>query len=467
MQSRSTRKEPDSKNGKSSHNDDNRPEVLTKKASGGSVSRHKLSVNKILESQQQMKALEESNGKLHITNTGVIEIDKVLDDDQRKFSNATNQNQNSPSNKYRFGNSKYLMTTDEESPSQIEFSVPEGQHKHPEPPQKRSNDSRNLDDLDTSTPEPEPKKTKSKLPKPPPDFHAHANQRSRQLKYASSISTDTITTSDEQNQKNQNKTNWNQQAAESIRKESNAKQNDSPVNVEENRQSNVSNKPSKVITKPNVRKRTLSRNNSANFSTNSPNNAPDRKSTLISASSSNQSMPSLTSEDAPLREPTKPLRNRSRRSPIKSKKSPSKLPQQELNDDEKPVVDDSDSDELEKTKSSTKRNLYFFSEASDENRQQRLKSNRPAPLMTSFPSRNKATRDINQALDERNEAIGIEKFVLSNEDCLTKNGKGKEYIPPNWDIKCVKIPAPNDAKYIHVKQSTYSMSSIMNGVKRT
>ncbi|EAX86228.1 hypothetical protein TVAG_509770 [Trichomonas vaginalis G3] len=467
MQSKGSNRIPDGKNHKNSKKGDEKPEVLSKKQSNGSTSRHKLSVNRILESQQQMRALEASNGKLHVSNTGVIEINQMIADNDN--NSAANSNfQTSPSNAKHFGTSKYLETTSEDSQNSSDFTLPEAKHQKPKAEQNIVNYNQSKENDSSNSPETPPKKAKASLPKPPPEIQKRANQRSRQLKYASSISAESITNSNDNDSAKPEKENWNHEPAESIRQkvERESKASEKPKSNIKNSNQENSKIPNKVITKPKVRKHRLSRNNnsSTNSSNNvlaSPNNKKENKNTFISASSSNQSIPSLNSEDAPLREPTKPLRTRSRRSPVKKKPT-----QKDLNDDEKPIPIDDDSDD-EKEKSAQKRNLYFFSEASDEHKQQKLKSNRPAPLVTSFPSRNKKTREINAALTERNEQLPPDRFVLTNVDALTKNGPGKDYIPPDWNISCVKIPAPNDATYIHKKQSTYSMSSIMNGVKRT
>lgn len=153
-----------------------------------------------------------------------------------------------------------------------------------------------------------------------------------------------------------------------------------------------------------------------------------------------------------LHEPYESPQKRARRSPLKRR------------DDEIAIkIDVSDSEEEEER--NTKRRPiigpYFTESTSGEFK----KRGRPTPIIVDSRPRSREARKVNDELKRRDEMAPADNFILScDEKCLNRTS-GK-YIPPNWSIQVKKVESPNDAVFMHKIQSIYSMSSILNGLKK-
>ena len=159
-----------------------------------------------------------------------------------------------------------------------------------------------------------------------------------------------------------------------------------------------------------------------------------------------------------LHEPFETPANRSRRSPLRMQSV------KQVNADEIPI-DFNDSSDDEKHESQKQVFNPYFSDSESEGSKKR-KENRPTPLVIDQRPRSREARMMNAQLEKRNQNMAPDSFVIKCDD-KSLNRKGGKYYPPNWSITVQKVDKPNDAKYVHQIETRYSMSSILNAVKKT
>ena len=261
--------------------------------------------------------------------------------------------------------------------------------------------------------------------------------------------------SSEENNKQKQNSDWRGSSTDSARRK---------VDSEYSQADNNQNKPKRKITRPipqrdNQKNEVLKAKPKPKPPTDCP--PPSRRVRRTSSGCSQSSQieeRGVITHSSSLHEPFETPTHRSRRSPLRMQNV------KQVNADEIPI-DFHDSSDDEKHESQKQVFNPYFSDSESEGSKKR-KENRPTPLVIDQRPRSREARRMNAELEKRNKNAAPDSFVLKCDE-KSLNRKGGKYYPPNWSITVQKIDKPNDAKYVHQIETRYSMSSILNAVKRT
>ena len=475
--------------------------------SRSSSKRNKLSISAIIAAQEQKKIIEQASLDLPLTNSGVIEVNLLAS--EKELSEA---DQKQKKKKHR---KKNKSSKSKEKDSYSDNSEKDEKNQSPLKPSSKSPDK-------SDSPGKQGKKVKKQkihLPPVPPQEPVKAMEKQPQepvepqngfspqkvipVKRTSSRFSDNLSFSISSDDPFKSidtigSTDWRQLSNDSLRREDS--EVSTTVSGEGTNDSTPQRKrPRKIITKPTPERPSLlamlkpasqpqvrpPSSEAAKKYPSPPKEAPparksrnrlesDSCSTLsidndplkVDVRRTNDSS-TFTTDDSTtsLHEPRLTPTRRARKSPLRINSRNSTQSGEFLSADEIAVVTESDSsDEDENNAKHSKFSRYgpYFSESASSS--EKPKKNRPPPLKIDNKPRNREARKINDELERRDLNTPHDPFVIKSDLSCLKGGK--EFSSPNWEITIKRLNEPNDAKYIHQMQTMYSMSSILNGLKK-
>ncbi|EAY01675.1 hypothetical protein TVAG_384140 [Trichomonas vaginalis G3] len=474
--------------------------------------KHKLSVRKVLAAKEQMEALKSCSSDILLPKSGSPESNNIIEEqNEKQFNEIENQDADDKQKKHKHkkktkNTAKSVAAPNNDSDNEIDFE------------QKVAEDTQSTASETKKKRASKKKSAVKKLPKPeitipnvpePNKIPMGESPIIRPLHFRGTLSSESFASEDPfksidvYNSKDDE--NWR---TLSIDDASSMKSRDSMISEPDTMDSGRK-RPRKIITKPSTDKSPLinvlkSNNQSPQklplFPSPPKEAPPARKSRLRydSESCSTQSIDgeppkadirrnnsstnpdtgnytttttttaTITTEDsAELHEPRESPPRRARRSPLKAVNINKITPTNSEEFDEVPIdgvpdSDDSYSDE-KNSKATNLRKAQFFSDSST-NENGKSKKNRPPALQIEQKAGSREVRAINEELERRNQSAPSDCFIIkADTECLTKQSA---YVPPKWDIVCEKLNEPNNNKYIHQMKVRYSMSSILNGLKK-
>ena len=473
------------------------------KTSGKTVSkRNKLSVGNIIAAQEQKKILESADIDIPLTKSGIMEIN-LISKEKGETENETKQKKKKHKKRGRSQKNKETKEKDTYSSN----SEKEEQTK----PSKKSKKTKQTQE-----------KSQNILPKPPkeptePPMYNSPVQKLTGKRNINRFSNDNLSLSISSDDPFKsidtiNSTDWHHLSNSSLRREDSEdfrSRDSATISEPEGTNENTPKRkrPRKVITKPTPERTSLlsllkpahhpqqnqqqqhqqvrpPSNESLTKYPSPPKQAPPARKSRSRLES--DSCSTLSTDDLPkaevrrssentintedsttsLHEPRETPARRARRSPLRLNSNGQQVATQSgefVSQDEIAVdagSDSSDSDQSNKLS----RSGTFFSESASSSEKARIKENRPPPLKIDNKPRSREARKINDELERRNQNTPRDNFVIKADLSFLQNNK--QYTPPNWNITVHKLNEPNDAKYIHQMQTLFSMSSILNGLKK-
>ena len=469
----------------------------TSKSSGKTVSkRNKLSASNIIAAQEQKKILESADIDIPLTKSGIMEINLLSGKEKGETDGEPKQKKKK--HKKRGKSQKNREAKEKESYSS-------NSDKEETKPSKKSKKAKQAAE-----------KSQNLLPKPPkeptePPMYNSPVQKLTGKRNMNRFSNDNLSLSISSDDPFKsidtiNSTDWHHLSNSSLRREDSEdfrSRDSATISEPEGTNENTPKRkrPRKIITKPTPERTSLlsllkPAHHSQQQQVRPPSNdavakypSPPKQAPPVRKSRSrleSDSCSTLSTDDPPkaevrrssentintedsttsLHEPRETPARRARRSPLRlnSNGQPATTQSGEFVSQDEIAVDagsdSSDSDQSNRLS----RSGTFFSESASSSEKARIKENRPPPLKIDNKPRSREARKINDELERRNQNTPRDNFVIKADLSFLQNNK--QYSPPNWNITVHKLNEPNDAKYIHQMQTLFSMSSILNGLKK-
>lgn len=473
------------------------------KSSQKSSKRHKLSVNKVLAAKEQMEALKSCSSDVLLSKSGEIDLNNGQEKESQHIE-AENADEKSKKHKHK----KKGKSPSKSSPEPNNDSDNENEIEN------KQNDDAQADANDTKHKRESKKKNPTKkLPKPeitipqvaePNKIPVGESPIIRPLYFRGTMSSESFASEDPfrsmDNYNSKDDENWR---TLSIDGEGSGTMRSRDSFISEPDTNDFGRKrPRKIITKPSTDKSPLinvlkssnspqklplfpsppkeapparksrHRYDSESCSTQSIDDQPPKtdirrsNSTNTNETTTTTTNTITTEDSAELHEPREVPSKRARRSPIKVKglnHTPTNS-EEFTSIDEIPIDGAQDSDDsYSDDKNKNLRKSQFFSDSST-NEGGKSKKNRPPAIQIEQKPNSREARAINEKLERRNLSTPNESFVIRADlECLNRQGT---YIAPKWDVACTKLSEPNNNKYIHQMRNRFSMSSILNGLKK-